>query len=38
MKQRNWINKNELAEQMMKEFVGFKAKTYSYLKDSNDED
>ena len=38
MKQRNWINKSELAEQIMKEFVGFKAKTYSYSKDSNDED
>ena len=38
MKQRNSINKNELAEKIMKEFVGFKAKTYSYSKDSNGED
>ena len=29
---------NELGEQIMKEFVGLRAKTYSYLKDNNDED
>ena len=30
--------KNELGGQIMKEFVGLRAKTYSYLKDNNDED
>ena len=28
----------ELDEQIIKEFVGLTAKTYSYLKDNNDED
>ena len=32
------LMKDELGEQIMKEFVGLKAKTYSYLKDNNDED
>ena len=30
--------KDELAGQIMKEFVGLRVKTYSYLKDNNDED
>ena len=30
--------KDELGEQIMKEFVGLRAKTYSYLKDSTDKD
>ena len=30
--------KDELDGQIMKEFVGLRAKTYSYLKDSNDEE
>ena len=30
--------KDELSGQIMKEFVGLKAKTYSYFKDNNDED
>ena len=30
--------KDELGRQIMKEFVGLRAKTYSYLKDNNDED
>ena len=30
--------KDELSEQMMKEFVGLKAKTQSYLKDNNNKD
>ena len=30
--------KDELGGQIMKQFVGLKAKTYSYLKDNNDED
>ena len=30
--------KDELSGQIMKEFVGLRAKTYSYLKDNNDED
>ena len=30
--------KRELSGQMKKEFVGLRAKTYSYLKDNNDED
>ena len=30
--------KDELGGQVMKEFVGLRAKTYSYLKDNNDED
>ena len=30
--------RDELCGQIMKEFVGLKVKTYSYLKDSNDED
>ena len=29
---------DELGGQIMKEFVGLRAKTYSYLKESNDED
>ena len=29
--------KDELGGRMMKEFVGLRAKTYSYLKDNNDE-
>ena len=29
---------NELSRQMMRQFVGRRAKTYSYLKDNNDED
>ena len=32
------LMKNELGGQIMKEFVGLRAKTYSYLKDNNDED
>ena len=31
------LMKVELAEQIVKEFVGLRAKTYSYLKDNNDE-
>ena len=30
--------KNELGGQIMKEFVGLRAKTYSCLKDNNDKD
>ena len=30
--------KDELRGQIMKEFVGLRAKTYSYLKDNYDED
>ena len=30
--------KDKLGGQIMKEFVGLKAKTYSYLKENNDED
>ena len=30
--------KNELGGQIMKEFVGLRAKTYSCLEDNNDED
>ena len=30
--------KDELGEQIMKEFVGLRAKTNSYLKDNNDKD
>ena len=30
--------KDELGGQIMKEFVGLRGKTYSYLKDNNDED
>ena len=30
--------KDELGGQIMKEFVGLRPKTYSYLKDNNDED
>ena len=30
--------KDELSGQIMKEFVGLKAKTHIYLKDNNDED
>ena len=30
--------KDELGGQIMKEFVRLRAKTYSYLKESNDED
>ena len=30
--------KDELGGQTIEEFVGLRAKTYSYLKDNNDED
>ena len=30
--------KNELVEQIMKEFAGLRTKAYSYLKENNDED
>ena len=30
--------KDELGGQIMKEFVGLRAKAYSYLKDNNDKD
>ena len=30
--------KDKLGGEIMKEFVGLRAKTYSYLKDNNDED
>ena len=30
--------KDELGGQIMKEFAALRAKTYSYLKDNNDED
>ena len=30
--------KDELGGQIRKEFVGLRAKTYSFLKDNNDED
>ena len=30
--------KDKLDGEIMKEFVGLRAKTYSFLKDSNDED
>ena len=30
--------KDKLGEQILKEFVGLRAKTYSYLKGNNDED
>ena len=30
--------KDEFGGQIMKEFVGLRAKTYSYLKDNNDKD
>ena len=32
------LMKDELDGQIMKEFVGFRAKTYSYLKENDDED
>ena len=32
------LMKDELGEQIMKEFVGLRPKPYSYLKDNNDED
>ena len=30
--------KDELSMQIMKQFLGLRVKTYSYLKDNNDED
>ena len=30
--------KDELAGQIIKEFIGLRTKSYSYLKDNNDED
>ena len=33
----NWV-KDELGGQIMKKIVWFRAKTYSYLKDNNDDD
>ena len=32
------LKKYKLGEKIMNEFVGLRAKTYSYLKDNNDED
>ena len=32
------LMKDELSEKIMKEFVGLRAKTNSYLKDNNDDD
>ena len=32
------LMKDELGEQIMKKFVGLRAKTRSYLKENNDED
>ena len=32
------LMRDELGGQIMKTFIGLKAKTYSYLKDNNDED
>ena len=32
------VIKDELGRQIMKEFVGLRAKTYSYLKDNNHEE
>ena len=32
------LMKDELGGQIMKTFIGLKAKTYSYLKDNNNED
>ena len=34
----NGLMKDELGRQIMKTFVGLRVKTYSYLKDNNDED
>ena len=31
------LMKDELGEQIMNEFLGLRAKTYSYLKDNNDD-
>ena len=36
-KKSEWIN-DEIGEQIMKEFVELRAKSYSYLKDKNDRD
>ena len=32
------LMKDELGRQIVKKFVGSRAKTYTYLKDNNDED